>query len=88
MADFNDGLYGSFETAEKIGVSLERLRYWEYRGIAKPKYVRCGTRKYRRYSQKDIEKVTLVKRLVDKEKYSLEGAIEKLWKEEEGRNGG
>jgi DNA-binding transcriptional MerR regulator len=83
MNNLNDGLFGSFTAAKKIGTSLERLRYWENLGIVKPNYVQCGTRRFKRYSQEDINRAILVKNLVDKEKYTLEGAIIKL-KEKEG----
>ena len=46
----NDGRFGTIEAVQKIGVSYERLRYWEQAGIVKPIYVQCGTGKYRRYS--------------------------------------
>ena len=78
MADFKDGLFGSFTITKKIGISLERLRYWENLGIVKPRYAPCGTRKFRRYSKGDIKKAILVKKFVDKEKYTLEGAVLKL----------
>ncbi len=74
----NDGRFGTVEAVKKIGVSFERLRYWEQAGIVNPIYVRCGTRKYRRYSQQDINKARFVRELVDDEKYSLEGAVRKL----------
>ena len=74
----NDGRFGTVEAVKKIGISFERLRYWEQAGIVRPMYVQCGTRKYRRYSQKDILRAIFVKDLVDDEKYSLEGAIRKL----------
>lgn len=83
MPNLNDGLFGSFTVVKKIGTSLERLRYWENQGVVKPSYVQRGTRKFRRYSQEDINKALLIKKLVDEEKYSLEGAIMKL-KEKEG----
>jgi DNA-binding transcriptional MerR regulator len=78
MANFNDGLFGSFTAAKKIGTSLERLRYWENLGIVKPNYVQCGTRRFRRYSARDIQRAVLVKMLVDVERYSLAGAMRKL----------
>lgn len=83
MANFNDGLFGSFTAAKEIGTSLERLRYWENLGIVKPNYVQCGTRQFKRYSQEDINRAILVKKLVDEEKYSLGGAIMKLKEKEE-----
>lgn len=84
MKKIIDNRFGTIEATKKIGISLERLRYWELRGIVKPKYVQCGKRKFRRYSQEDIHRAILVKSLVDEEKYSLEGAIRKLKKEEAG----
>ena len=74
----NDGRFGTAEAIKKIGVSFERLRYWEQKGIVRPKYVQCGTRKFRRYSLEDIERAQYVRMLVDDEKYSLEGAVRKL----------
>lgn len=65
---------GSFKAAEMLNISRERLRYWEWRGIIKPRYVRCGTRMFRKYSPGDIRKAKLVIKLVDEKKYTLEGA--------------
>ena len=78
MANLNDGLCGSFLIARSVGLSLERLRYWENLGVVKPNYVQCGTRKFRRYSARDIQRAVLVKMLVDIEKYTLAGALRKL----------
>jgi len=84
MRNNNDNRFGAVETSEKIGISTMRLRYWERLGIVRPKYVQCGTRGFRRYSQEDIHRAALVKALVDTEKYTLEGAIRKLEDEQEG----
>lgn len=73
--------YGSVEAARRIGVSTERLRYWERAGIVRPIYVERGTRRFRRYSLEDIERARYVKALVEHEKYTLEGAIGKLARE-------
>ena len=81
MTNRKDNRFGTVETAKKIGVSSERLRYWEQRGVVKPKYIQCGTRRFRRYSEEDIHRAMLVKLLVDEEKYSLEGATNKLKEE-------
>ncbi|MFH1519634.1 MAG: MerR family transcriptional regulator [Candidatus Omnitrophota bacterium] len=72
---------GIVEITQQIGISPERLRYWERLGIVKPKYVRCGIKKFRKYSQEDIHRVVLVKALVDSKKYTLGGAIRKLEEE-------
>ena len=81
MVRVYDDRFGTVEAVKKINVSAERLRYWERVGIVRPKYVRCGTRRFRRYSREDIYRAIWVKLLVDKEKYSLEGAIRKLREE-------
>ena len=73
--------FGSVKTLEKIGISFERLRYWEKAGIVKPKYLKHGTRKFRRYSTDDINRAIFISKLVDKDGYSLEGARKKLFKE-------
>ncbi len=78
MNSKNDNRFGTAEAVKKIGISAERLRYWERVGIVIPTYIQCGTRKFRRYSQEDIRIAILAKMLVDDEKYSLEGAIGKL----------
>ncbi len=65
----------------RTGISSERLRYWERFGIVKPEYAQCGIRKFRCYSAEDIDRAIFVKRLIDKEGYSLAGAQRKLEKE-------
>ncbi|MBU1128978.1 MAG: MerR family transcriptional regulator [Candidatus Omnitrophica bacterium] len=70
--------FGTVDAVKKIQISPERLRYWEKADIVHPKYVQCGTRKFRRYSEEDIHRAIVVKLLVDDEKYSLEGAKRKL----------
>ena len=85
MNSHKDNSIGATEATEKIGISSERLRYWERLDIVKPKYVQCGTRKFRRYSEEDIHRAVLIKTLVDTEKYTLEGAIKRLADEEARR---
>ena len=72
---------GTVEATKKIGISPERLRYWERMGIVRPKYVQCGIRKFRRYRAEDIHRAVIIKTLVDNEKYTLEGALRKLEEE-------
>jgi DNA-binding transcriptional MerR regulator len=76
-----DNSFGSVDAARKIGISTERLRYWERVGVVNPTYIQCGTRRFRRYSLQDIERAVFVKALVDYEKYTLEGALVKLTQE-------
>ena len=73
-------LFGAIEAAKRIGISLERMYYWEKKGILNPQLKKFGIRKFRRYSQKDIQQAILIKDLVDKEYYTLKGAIEKIIK--------
>ena len=70
--------FGTVEITQKVGISAERLRYWEKLGIVNPDYAQRGTRKFRRYSARDIQRAVLVKMLVDIERYTLAGALRKL----------
>jgi DNA-binding transcriptional MerR regulator len=78
LKDRGNKNFGTVEVTQKIGLSAERLRYWEKLGIVKPRFEQCGTRKFRRYSDEDVHRAIVVKSLVDGEKYTLEGAIRKL----------
>ncbi len=78
MKYLDDNRLGATEVVKKTKISPERLRYWDRAGVAKPKCIQCGTRKFRRYSQNDIQKIIFIKTLVDVEGYSLGGAIKKL----------
>jgi len=71
---------GTIEAAKRIGISLERMYYWEKKGILEPSFKKFGIREFRRYSRVDIKRAILVKDLVDTEHYKLEGAIEKIRK--------
>lgn len=82
MKSLNKKKIGTVEVTQKVGITAERLRYWEKLGIVNPKYTQCGIRKFRRYSEEDIHRACLVKTLVDCEKYTLEGAVRKLEEEQ------
>ncbi len=69
---------GITEAIRKIGVSPERLRYWELKNVVKPSYIYQGTKKVRRYSQNDIDIALEIKRMIDKGGYTLKGAAERL----------
>lgn len=74
----NNRLFGIVETANKIGIELHRLYCWERYGVVKPMMKAFGTRRFRRYSEKDIEKAMFVKQMVDEEGYTLRTAVRKL----------
>ncbi len=64
------------EVARIAGVKPYVLRYWEteFKGLAPPKS-RSNQRMYRR---KDIERILLVKQLLYKERFTIEGARNRL----------
>ena len=78
MKNLNKNELGTVTVTQRVGISAERLRYWEKLGIVKPRYIQYGIRKFRRYSEEDVHRAIFVKCLVDCEKYTLEGAIKKL----------
>ncbi|HUG02227.1 MAG TPA: MerR family transcriptional regulator [Longimicrobiales bacterium] len=75
--------YSIGEVCEIVGLKPHVLRYWETQfGVLSPSKNRSGNRVFRR---KEIQLVLLVKRLLYEEKYTIEGARQKL---EQLRRGG
>ena len=72
------GNYSTRKAAEKIGVSVGGLLYWERRGIVRSRSIWRGKRKIRQYSEENIKNATLVKLLMDTGNYTLERAMERL----------
>ena len=69
--------YGATEVAGIVGISLRQLYYWEEGfGAISPYFKKCGNRKFRRYSENDIEILKKIKRFL-KKGFLLEKAIEK-----------
>ncbi|MDP6685964.1 MAG: MerR family transcriptional regulator [Candidatus Omnitrophota bacterium] len=69
---------GITKAINEIGVSAERLRYWELKGIIAPKYIGQGSKRLRRYSYEDIQIAREIKRMIEIEGYSLKGAAERM----------
>ncbi len=69
---------GITEATQKIGISPERLRYWEQVGIISPAHVGNGSKPARRYSEEDIAIAIEIKNMVENEGFSLKGAAERL----------
>jgi DNA-binding transcriptional MerR regulator len=75
--------YSIGEVCEIVGLKPHVLRYWESQfGVLSPSKNRSGNRVFRR---KEIQLVLLVKRLLYEEKYTIEGARQRL---EQLRRGG
>jgi DNA-binding transcriptional MerR regulator len=75
--------YSIGEVCEIVELKPHVLRYWETQfGILSPSKNRSGNRVYRR---KEIQLVLLVKRLLYEEKYTIDGARQRL---EQLRRGG
>ena len=59
------------DTSRITGVSQKQLRNWEARGyIAPPIRVICGQRAYRHYTEKQVQQIKAMKKLMD-EGYAL-----------------
>ena len=75
---------GITEAIKKIGISPERLRYWELKGIIVPVYVRYEAKRVRRYSVEDVEIAIEIRKLVEEEGFTLKGAAERLNRQYKG----
>ncbi|MDP2928758.1 MAG: MerR family transcriptional regulator [Candidatus Omnitrophota bacterium] len=69
---------GMTEAVIRIGISAERLRYWELKGIIAPGYDNYGAKRVRRYSDEDIVIASEIRKMVDDDGFSLKGAAERL----------
>jgi DNA-binding transcriptional MerR regulator len=75
--------YAISEVADLVGLPAHVLRYWESQfAVLNPSKNRSGNRVYQR---KEIKLILLVKQLLHEEKYTVEGAKQKL---EQLRRGG
>ena len=75
--------YSIGEVCDLVGLRPHVLRYWESQfPVLKPSKNRAGNRVYQR---KEIRLIILVKRLLYEERYTIEGARQKV---EELRSGG
>ncbi|NTV12351.1 MAG: MerR family transcriptional regulator [Desulfobulbaceae bacterium] len=54
------------EAARRTGVSIKQIRHWADRGYIKPpQRVVCGERSYRQFTDRDLEVISVIKRLID-----------------------
>ena len=71
MENFRKKTFSIGDTAKLCGVSQKQLRNWEARGyIAPPIRVVCGQRAYRHYTEKQVQQIKAMKKLMD-EGYAL-----------------
>jgi len=68
--------YSIGDVCKITGVSQKQLRSWEGKYIPYPDRVVCGERAYRRYSEKQISIIKLIKGYLD-QGYTLRAAAEK-----------
>lgn len=69
--------YGTSEIAYKTRVSLRQLYYWESIGLLRPCYQRFGRRLFRRYGEKDLERLLEIRAWLDMG-FSLEAVRKKV----------
>ncbi len=68
--------YSIGEVCDLVGLKAHVLRYWESQFSAlRPRKNRAGNRVYR---PKDVQQVLLLKRLLYEEKFTIEGARQRL----------
>jgi len=68
--------YSIGDVARMTGATQKQLRSWEGKYIPEPERLECGARAYRRYSQKDLDLIREIKRLLD-EGFTLSVAAQK-----------
>lgn len=70
-------LHSTITVTKECGISTRQLYYWERIGILRPQYETFGSRRFRRYTLDDIDRLKQVKTLLD-EGFTLQAVREKL----------
>ena len=70
-------LLSSSDVTERLGISLQRLYYWELKGVVRPLKMQIGSRKFKQYTEEDLQKLGQLKFLLDNG-YTLEDSIRKI----------
>jgi len=71
-------IIGITDACMRIGISPERLRYWELKGLITPGHnITRGNKILRRYSEEDIAIGIEIKKLIE-EGFTLKGASQRL----------
>ena len=63
-------IFTSSEVLRAVDITYRQLSYWELKGIIKPTFQKQGTRNFKRYTQKEIDTLQTIKKLLD-EGYNL-----------------
>ena len=73
----NTGSYTSGQVVDIIGISIRQLYYWELKGIIKPIEVMMGSRRFKRYTNRDIYILRKIKDYLDMG-FTLETTFKKV----------
>lgn len=58
-------LYSTCTVIRESGLSARQLYYWENIGLIEPRYETFGMRRFRRYSQNDLDLLKMAKAMLD-----------------------
>ena len=61
----NGRLYGAKEICRAIGISHRQLDYWVLIGVVVPRLEQHGTKRFRRFSERDVLTLQRIKKLID-----------------------
>lgn len=67
----------SSEVTRRLDISLRQLYYWELKGIVRPRMITMGSREFKRYSGRDLEKLRRIKEFLD-QGYTLNSAVQRV----------
>ena len=70
-------LYSTCNVLKACGISSRQLYYWELIGLLRPHYENFGVRRFRRYSESDLELIRRAKSMLD-EGFTLQAVRERL----------
>lgn len=72
----NSGLIGTVKAAKEVGISIRQLYHWvDTLEVVNPRISQHGIRRFRKFTVRDLEVLSEVKRLLDRG-YTLRAAAE------------
>lgn len=74
MESDNRALFGSIQTAKRVGISIRQLYHWvDILRIVNPRIQKHGIRRFRHFTSRDLQMLTKVRQLVE-QGYTLRAA--------------
>jgi DNA-binding transcriptional MerR regulator len=78
----SNATFSTSEIMRETGITVRQVYYWEMIGLIRPAYQSFGQRRFRRYGQRELERILEIRAWLDLG-YSLEAVRRRMTEQEE-----